>query len=161
MDAHHQSEPASGKEADRSPTEGTVLLAVGDAAFADLYRETLASVGWHVDMVHDWRSTQQHLLKSLPDVLVLNSLPDMKQIDALENIRSDPRTKSLPVVLLTDTLETGDLQRAQELGVLALLIKTRATRQTLSETLRGLLKNRAETPPTNGGRRGRRSTDSA
>jgi len=145
MGDHHQPEPAGVNEVGRSPAAGRVLLAVGDTAFADLYRETLASVGWDVRVVHDWRSTQQRLLKSLPDVLVLDSLPDMKQVDALEKIRANPRTRDLPVVLLTDTLDTGDLQRAQELGVLGLLIKTRATRQTLSETLRRLLENRSET----------------
>jgi len=160
MGAHHQSEPAGGREADRSPAAGRVLLAVGDTAFADLYKETLTSVGWHVDVVHNWRSTHAHLVKSLPDVLVLDGLPDLKQIDALENIRSDPRTKGLPVVLLTDTLDTGDLQRAQELGVLGLLIKTRATRTALSDTLRHLLENRSESP-ANGGTSGTRSTDSA
>ncbi|TMF46510.1 MAG: response regulator [Chloroflexi bacterium] len=160
MGAHHQSEPAGGRGADRSPAAGRVLLAVGDTAFADLYRETLASVGWHVDVVHNWRSTRARLLKSLPDVLVLNQLPDMKQIDALENIRAHPATKALPVVLLTDTLDTGDLARAQELGVLGLLIKTRATRTALSDTLRHLLQNRSESA-TNGGTSGPRSTDSA
>lgn len=116
-----------------------MLLAVGDAAFADLYRDTLASVGWRVEVSHDWRATQKRLLDSLPDILVLDSLPDMKQIDALERIRRQKATYALPVVLLTDTVETGDLRRAQELGVLGFLIKTRATRQTLSETLRKML----------------------
>jgi CheY-like chemotaxis protein len=130
-------------EVSRSLTVGRVLLAVGDAAFADLYRETLASVGWHVEVAHDWRSTQQRLLNSLADVLVLDGLPDLKQVEALAQIRSHPKTKQLPVVFLTDTLETGDLERAKELGVQAFLIKTRATRQTLPETLRKLIGSRS------------------
>jgi DNA-binding NarL/FixJ family response regulator len=119
-----------------------VLLAVGDAAFADLYRDTLASVGWRVEVSHDWRTTQKLLLDSLPDVLVLDSLPDLNQIDALERVRGHEATRALPVVLLTDTLQTGDLNRAQGLGVLGFLIKTRGTRQTLSETLRKMLDKR-------------------
>ena len=120
-----------------------MLLAVGDAAFADLYKETLASVGWRVEVTHDWRSTQRRLLNSLPDVLVLDGLPDLKQVEALARIRSHPATKQLPVVYLTDTLETGDLERAKQLGVQAFLIKTRATRQTLPETLRKLIGSRS------------------
>ena len=145
MEGHHLPEPAGLNERGRSPAAGRVLLAVGDKAFADLYREALASVGWDVRVAHNWRSTRERLQESLPDVLVLDSMPDMKQVDALERIRSHPRTKELPVVLLTDTLDTGDLKRAQELGVLGLLIKTRATRQTLSETLIRLLGNRPHT----------------
>ena len=146
MGGHHPPEPAGVNDLGRASVAGRVLLAVGDAAFADLYRETLASVGWHVEVVHDWASTARTLLNSRPDVLVLDGLPDMRQIDALERIRAQPRTSDLPVVLLTDTLETDDLQRAQELGVLGLLIKTRATRQMLSETLSRLLGNQAQAP---------------
>lgn len=144
MGAHHLSEPAGVNEVGRSPAAGRVLLAVGDKAFADLYRETLESVGWDVRVAHSWRSTRERLQESLPDVLVLDTMPDMKQLDALARIRSHPRTRELPVVLLTDTLDTGDLKRAQDLGVLGLLIKTRATRERLSETLRRLLENRSE-----------------
>ncbi len=142
----HRPEPVGGSEAARSGAAGRVLLAVGDAAFADLYRETLESAGWHVEVVNDWRSAQERLLRSQPDVLVLNSLPDLEQADAVEKVRSHPKTSRLPVILLTDALEPGDLESAKELGALDLLIKNRATRQTLSETLRRLLENRTESP---------------
>jgi CheY-like chemotaxis protein len=146
MGDRHQPEPAERSEAARSPAAGRVLLAVGDAAFADLYRETLESVGWHVEVVNDWRSARERLLRSQPDVLVLNSLPDLEQTDAVEKIRNHPKTSRLPVILLTDALEPGDLESAKELGARDLLIKSRATRQTLSETLRRLLDNRTESP---------------
>jgi CheY-like chemotaxis protein len=138
-----------------------VLLALGDAAFADLYRETLESVGWHAEVVNDWRSTQQRLLDSRPDVLVLNTLRDLRQIDALERIRSHPATRDLPVILLTDSVETGDLERAKELGVADLLIKSRATRQTLSKTLRRVLEDRSDSPGNGNDTSGPRSTDSS
>lgn len=142
----HRSEPVRARESARPPGAGRVLLALGDAAFADLYRDTLESVGWHVDVVYDWRTTQERLLSSRPDLLVLNTLRDLKQIAALERIRSHPATHDLPVILLTDSVETEDLERAKELGVLALLIKSRGTRQTLPRTLRRLLEDRDEAP---------------
>jgi CheY-like chemotaxis protein len=156
----HRSEPARAREAARSPAAGRVLLALGDAAFADLYRETLDSVGWHVEVAYDWRSAEERLLNSRPDVLVLNTLRDLKQTDALERIRRHPRTRELPVILLTDTLEPGDLERAKELGVRDLLIKSRSTRQTLSKTLRRVLEDRTESPGNGGDTGGPRSTDS-
>lgn len=157
----HRPDSVRGRETARSPAAGSVLLALGDAAFADLYRETLESVGWHVEAVNDWRSTQERLLNSRPDVLVLNTLRDLRQIDALERIRSHPATRELPVILLTDSVETGDLERAKELGVLDLLIKSRATRQTLSKTLRRLLGDRTGSRGNGGDTSGPRSTDSA
>jgi len=138
-----------------------VLLALGDAAFADLYRESLESVGWHVEVVNDWRSTQERLLNSRPEVLVLDALRDLRQIDALERIRSHPATRDVPVILLTDSVEAGDLERAQELGVLDLLIKSRATRQTLPKTLSRLLEDGSDSPGNGSDTSRPRSTDSA
>jgi len=138
-----------------------VLLALGDAAFADLYRESLESVGWHVEVVNDWRSTQERLLNSRPEVLVLDALRDLRQIDALERIRSHPASRDVPVILLTDSVEAGDLERAQDLGVLDLLIKSRATRQTLPKTLSRLLEHRSDSPGNGSDTSRPRSTDSA
>jgi len=157
----HRPDSVRGRETARSPAAGRVLLALGDAAFADLYRETLESVGWDVEVVNDWRSTQERLLNSRPDVLALDTLRDLRQIDALERIRSHPAIHDLPVILLTDSIESGDLERAKELGVLELLIKSRATRDTLPKTLRRLLVDRTESPRNGGATSGPRSTDSA
>ena len=157
----HRPDPVRSRETARSPAAGRVLLALGDAAFADLYRETLESVGWDVEVVNDWRSTQERLLNSRPDVLVLDTLRDLRQIEALERIRSHPAIHDLPVILLTDSIESGVLERAQELGVLDLLIKSRATRATLPKTLRRLLVDGTESPRNRGAASGPRSTDSA
>jgi CheY-like chemotaxis protein len=157
MGDHHQPERA------RSPVARRVLVAVGDSAFADLYRDALASAGWHVEVANDWRATQERLVNSLPDVLVLNTLRDLKQIDALEHIRSHPATRELPVILLTDTVQTVDLQRIHELGVLGLLTKSRATRETISETINRMLEQQRSQPSSThgGGMSASRSTDSA
>ena len=157
----HRRDSVRGRETARSPAAGRVLLALGDAAFADLYRESLESVGWHVEVVNDWRSTQERLLNSRPEVLVLDALRDLRQIDALERIRSHPATRDVPVILLTDSVEAGDLERAQELGVLDLLIKSRATRQTLPKTLSRLLEDGSDSPGNGSDTSRPRSTDSA
>ncbi len=161
MGDHHPTERRRATDTGGYPAAGRVLLALGDAAFADLYRQTLESVGWYVEVVNDWRSAEERLLKSRPDVLVLNTLRDLKQTDALERVRRRPSTRELPVILLTDTLEPGDVERAKELGVLDLLIKSRATRQTLPKTLRRLLEDRADSPANGSDTSRPRSTDSA
>src|SRR5260370_12005725 len=88
----------------RSRVARSVLVAIGDAAFADLYRDALATAGWHVEVANDWRATQERLVNSLPDVLVLNSLRDLKSGDALAHIRSQPATRVPAVTLVFDTV---------------------------------------------------------
>jgi CheY-like chemotaxis protein len=95
----------------------------------------------------------------------MDSLPDLSRNDALAQVRSHPATRDLAVILLTDTIGSGDLQRAQELGVQELLVKSRATRHLLPETVRRVLASRSGEAsntgrdPREGG--GPRSRDSA
>jgi CheY-like chemotaxis protein len=161
----HRDPTSSNTDASPPRVAGRVLLAEGDVALGDLYKADLEAVGWQVVLVHSWRSVRERLLAWPPDVLVMNSLPDLSRIEAVAQIRSHPATRELAVILLTDTIGEGDLRRAQELGVQELLIKSRSTRQVLSETIRRVLASRsAEGPNSGGGNTGEgsstRSTDS-
>lgn len=59
-----------------------------------------------------------------PKVVLLDlKLPKVNGIEVLEKIRADPRTKSLPVVVLTSSREDRDLARCYELGVNSYIVK--------------------------------------
>jgi len=52
-----------------------------------------------------------------PDLVLLDlKLPKMSGFDVLERIRSDERTKGLPVVILTSSSEHEDIQRSYDTG---------------------------------------------
>ncbi len=54
---------------------------------------------------------------SLPQVVLLDlKLPRLDGLGVLERIRSNPRTKFLPVVILTSSLEEQDLLKGYTLG---------------------------------------------
>ena len=56
-------------------------------------------------------------LPRAPDLVLLDlKLPKMSGFDVLERIRSDERTKSLPVVILTSSSEHQDIQRGYATG---------------------------------------------
>lgn len=56
-------------------------------------------------------------------VLLDLRLPRVDGLDVLRAIRSDPRTKRLPVVVLTSSHEESDVVRAYDLGVNSYLVK--------------------------------------
>ncbi len=59
-----------------------------------------------------------------PKVVLLDlKLPKVNGIEVLGKIRSDPRTKSLPVVVLTSSREDRDLFLCYELGVNSYIVK--------------------------------------
>ncbi len=134
--------PDSGWKRDGDPIGKHVLIAESDRVLGDLYREALEPDGWEVEVFHDGQSALSRILTSTPDLLLLNTLPDLDMITLLEQLRAHPPTQHLAVIVLMDSVDHIDLRRVQELGVLGWLVKSRMTRERLSATLTELLEKR-------------------
>jgi CheY-like chemotaxis protein len=60
----------------------------------------------------------------LPAVIMLDiKMPRMNGIEVLEAIRADPGLKTIPVVMLSSSLEEPDLLKCYKLGVNAYVVK--------------------------------------
>jgi len=58
-----------------------------------------------------------HQARELPQVVLLDlKLPKIDGLEVLEALRADPRTKLLPVVILTSSLEDADRIKGYSLG---------------------------------------------
>jgi CheY-like chemotaxis protein len=59
-----------------------------------------------------------------PKVVLLDlKMPRVNGLEVLERIKSDPRTKIIPVVILTSSSEDPDIRRAYELGANSYIVK--------------------------------------
>ncbi len=87
-----------------------------------------------VDVVHDGAEALDYMFstgayaastrESNPKVILLDlKLPKVDGLEVLERIKSDPRTQTIPVVVLTSSREESDIQRSYELGVNSYLVK--------------------------------------
>jgi two-component system response regulator len=107
-----------------------ILLAEDSANDVEL---TLAALNEHhlanqVDVVRDGAEALDYLFArgahagrdadDLPSIVLLDlNLPRVDGREVLQAIREDPRTRSLPVVVLTTSTEPFDLESAYALGV--------------------------------------------
>src|SRR5205807_692409 len=59
------------------------------------------------------------------DLILLDlGLPDVSGFDVLKQLRSEPRTRGLPVVVLTSSQEKEDIRRAYECGANSFVSKS-------------------------------------
>ena len=59
-----------------------------------------------------------------PKMILLDiQMPKISGIEVLQKIKSDPRTRSLPVVILTSSKENPDIQKCYDLGANSYIVK--------------------------------------
>jgi CheY-like chemotaxis protein len=80
----------------------TVLIVEDDAATRTMYREALTYAGYEVIAVEDGLDALRRIEETLPAVVVLDlMLPRLGGWDVYKELRANPRTRRLPVVIVT------------------------------------------------------------
>jgi two-component system response regulator len=88
----------------------------------------------HVHVVRDGAEALEFLFgtgtyadrgaNSRPKVILLDlKLPKVDGLEVLRTIKADPRTKSIPVVVLTSSREESDIVESYKLGVNSYIVK--------------------------------------
>ena len=66
----------------------------------------------------------QRQVEQTPRVILLDlKMPKINGIEVLQRIKTDPRTKKIPVVMLTSSKEDPDIKACYELGVNSYVVK--------------------------------------
>jgi two-component system cell cycle response regulator DivK len=60
-------------------------------------------------------------------------LPKMSGLDATRQLRADPRTAAVPIIVITSYALSGDAQKAKDAGATAYLAKPYSPRDLLSK----------------------------
>ncbi len=94
-------EPAARKAAAKS-ARAAILIVDDEPEIRDLVTYNLAREGYRVISESDGEAGLERIFKSPPDLLVLDLLlPRMSGLEVLQSIRTEPRTRSLPILVLS------------------------------------------------------------
>src|SRR6058998_3879947 len=101
------------------------ILAVDDERhIVRLVEVNLARAGYQVVTAFDGREALQKVEAEKPDLVVLDvMMPYMDGFEVLKNLKADPNTMDIPVIMLTAKAQDADVFRGWQSGVDCYLTK--------------------------------------
>jgi len=95
-----------------------VLLIEDEPNIIEAIRFILSRDGWAVDTHSDGATALAAVARRMPDVIILDAmLPNRSGFEILRDLRDQPDTATLPVLMLTARGQAKDRERAEEAGV--------------------------------------------
>ena len=124
-----------------------ILIVEDEPAIRELLSINLRHSGYEVMQAGDSQSAQKTIASQLPDLMVLDwMLPDVPGIDLAKKLRQDPRTREMPILLLTARAQESDKLSGFDAGADDYLTKPFSTRELLAR-VKALLRRSGSDQP--------------
>ncbi len=130
-----------------------ILIAEDEPSILEALSFVLQRAGWSIRSVTDGEAVMGAVRQERPRVLVLDiMLPKRSGFEVLKQIRGDPATAALPVLVLTAKGQHQDRRIAEQLGADSFVTKPYANADVVSAVRALLDRAPAEERPSPGGR---------
>jgi two-component system phosphate regulon response regulator PhoB len=120
----------------------SVLVVEDESAIAELIAINLRHAGFQVVMAADADAAQAQIDRVLPDLVLLDwMLPGQSGVQLAKRWRADPRTRELPVIMLTARADESDKITGLDAGADDYLTKPFSTKELLAR-IRAVLRRK-------------------
>jgi two-component system cell cycle response regulator DivK len=113
---------------------GRTILYVEDNEYnRKIVRQLLSRTSYRLKEAVDGEAGVAAALEAPPDLILMDvQLPKMSGLDATRVLRSDARTRHIPIIVITSFALSGDRERATEAGAAGYLAKPYSPRELLA-----------------------------
>ena len=99
-----------------------------------IVRQLLAKTSYRLREAADGEAGMASARESPPDLILMDiQLPKISGLEATRQLRGDPRTAAVPIIVITSFALSGDEQRAKDAGATAYLAKPYSPRELLAK----------------------------
>jgi two-component system response regulator ResD len=122
-------------------TEGKKILIIEDQeVFIEMFGSKLKQEGFHVTAAKNgaW-GIKEALVKDFDLLIIDMVMPAMNGEEVVAKLKMEDKTKSIPIIVLSASVDEETQKRVEEMGVEAFFIKTRITPSDLARKVKELL----------------------
>ena len=115
----------------------SVLLIEDDRFLIKIYSNRLKLKGFDIYLSSEGEEGIRMAKDNKPDLVLLDLvLPRMSGFEVLEQLKNNPATKKIPVIILSNLSQKNDKENAEMLGAVDYLVKTDVTLDTIVERVK-------------------------
>lgn len=102
-----------------------ILITEDDPLMSRMYQRIFSFEGYEVVMASDGQDGLDKIRETNPTLVLLDvMMPKMNGFEVLEKLKSDPATKNIPVVMLTNLSSEQDAENALLKGAVKYIVKS-------------------------------------
>ena len=117
-------QPEPELEKPQAATESTILVVDDIARNIQIVGAILSEAGYEVMPATSGRQALERITSRLPDLVLLDlMMPEMDGLEVCRRLKAEPATKTIPVIFLTASTETGHLAQGFEAGAVDYVTK--------------------------------------
>ncbi|HAM34626.1 MAG TPA: hypothetical protein DEB40_03035 [Elusimicrobia bacterium] len=107
-----------------SSAKKRVLAIDDDVSVCEYYERGLAALGFDVTCAPDAKEARDHLSKNHPDVILMDvMMPETDGITLTRELRDNPKTSDIPIIVVSGLADAGTLNDALLFGAVDYMVK--------------------------------------
>ncbi|MBI2097774.1 MAG: response regulator [Candidatus Vogelbacteria bacterium] len=121
-------------------TRGRILLVEDDKFLSTALADKLAREGFAVIKASNGEEALAKVRLARPDLVLLDLImPQKTGFEVLADLKLEPSTKNIPVIVLSNLGQEADIKKAKELGARDYLVKSDVEMKTVVEKIKAEL----------------------
>ncbi len=101
-----------------------ILAVDDDASICDFYAQSLKLLGYDVETAANARKAKEALARQKPDLILMDiMMPDQDGISLTRELRADPKTSDVPIIVVSGLADAGTLNDALLFGAVDYVVK--------------------------------------